>query len=1131
MLRKLLLVGLGLSAHVGAFALGLGEIKLDSALNEPLVAEIPISVTSRGELRGFEARVALNETFARYGLDRPIFLNSLNFHIRNDASGQPVLHVTSTRPIAEPFVTFLLEATWDSGRLLREYTVLLDPPVFNQQAIAAPVNVAQSVTAQRSTTSGQIAPNPAPAPAPGPEPRQVYRQPAISGQTYGPVQRNQNLWNISKSVQLNDVTINQMMIAIYRANPEAFMGNINLLKEGATLQIPDSESVRNLLRSDANSVVVAHNSDWRGGRVASSGNRVASTSGSVTRNTRLKLVAPDSSTAGAGSSDGSADLNAARDLLATELAENAELTSELDTVRAELEETRRLLNLKNADLAELQQSLAKDAATDASVEMAVPELVDEGVSDPVETEVTADVDTATETGVDTETAVTDPASLLETNKPAEKPVVVDTSADEGGSFFGFLKNGFLWAGLALLGILGTLFVMFRNRGEESVEPWDAIPVEEEDDVNMDLDASLDKVAQQTMAKDTANIGAREVEYFEDTGTFKPIDFNASETGQVPALGSVDDSAPFEDTLAGETGVKLDQSDAVSEADFHMAYGLYDQAAELVGKASEQEPERLDYKMKLLEIYFVWGNKDQFRSGAADAQEMISAHPGEWEKIMIMGKQICPDDDLFAGDASGDLMGDSVDLQLETANTDLGSLDFQAEDFGGADVFGGQDEGGNDVVDLDLGGALFASDDAPTATGADSNVLDFSFDEDVSIDDFDDAPTANTEDVKEKIELALASSLSGEDTEEMDLEKLGIDLDFGDVTSVSEGTSGEFAVHDVNAGLDDADEDFDQLFDGLGDEDDAPSAMIDADMISESITHDKLLDTSELKVEMEELLKDDSSGLMDRDQTARGVASLIPDEDLLDIATDNASDETGSFSAEIRSLASEELEIGEELAAASGPVDFGFDDDEDTVLQETLVAPDEFKDLMNDDEVDAVLSDSDEETVLASTLVANDSNKVDLAEPFGDPSQDTTAMPVFDPEEVNGEVEPTESVTFHGIFDEPESTQAMPKVDDFSQEVFPSPDGRTQEVQAIDLDVGETVDDSGDNTTMRVATSNLALPENADLAINEVGTKLDLARAYLDMGDPDGARGILDEVIQEGNDNQQADARALLDGLA
>lgn len=141
------------------------------------------------------------------------------------------------------------------------------------------------------------------------------------------------------------------------------------------------------------------------------------------------------------------------------------------------------------------------------------------------------------------------------------------------------------------------------------------------------------------------------------------------------------------------------------------------------------------------------------------------------------------------------------------------------------------------------------------------------------------------------------------------------------------------------------------------------------------------------------------------------------------------------------------------------------------------------------------------------------------------------MPVFDPEEVLQDPTSTaEAVTFHGIFDEAEGGGEPALVDEFSEDVFANPDGRTQEMQAMDLDVGETVDDSGDNTTMRVATSNLALPENAELAINEVGTKLDLARAYLDMGDPDGARGILEEVIQEGNDNQQADARALLDGI-
>ncbi|MEM7081298.1 MAG: FimV/HubP family polar landmark protein [Pseudomonadota bacterium] len=1124
MLRKILLVGLGLSAHASALALGLGEIQLDSALNQPLVAEIPINVASRDELRGFEARVALNDTFARYGLDRPVFLNSLRFRVTNNAAGQPVLAVTSTRPIAEPFVTFLLEATWDSGRLLREYTVLLDPPVFSEESVAAPVNTAQSVTSLPSN-GGRITSAPAPSPLPAPAP--VYRQPAITGQTYGPVQRNQNLWNISKSVQLDGVTINQMMVAIYRANPQAFLGNINLLKEGSTLQIPDAASVRNLLRSDANSVVVAHNADWQSGRVSGGGNRVAaSSSDSGTRNTRLKLVAPEGSEAGAGS--GSDALDATRELLNEEQAENARLSDELDSVRDELADAQRMISLKNSELAELQQSLGQTAdstSTDAVSDSAGAEPV-AAVDAPDDAESSVDAGPATDEVDETTAAVSDPTRLLDEPKPAAKPpVVVDTPSDEPSlmsSIMGVLTNWLFLIPLALLGILGTLYVMFRNRGEETVEPWDAIEADD-DDANLDLDASLDKIAQQTMAKDTANISAREVEYFEDTGTFKPIDFDSSDTGQVPAL-SADDAAPFEDTLAGETGVKLDQTDALSEADFHMAYGLYDQAAELVGKAAEQEPERVDLKMKLLEIFFVWGNKDEFQSHAAAAKDMLSAHAGEWEKIMIMGKQICPGEELFAGEASGDAMADDVDLQLMTASTDVAGIDFETDDFGGEDVFAEQPE---DAVDLDLGEALVAADDAPTAAGADSNALDFSFDEEgIS----DDSPTETQERVRAQIEEKLAETV-GEDTEEMDLDELGIDLDFGDVTSVSEGTSGEFAVHDVRANEQEAenDEDFDELFDGLGDEDDAPSSMIDANMIGEEQTHDKLLDTSELKVEMEELLKADTSGLMDNDETARGVEALS-DEDA-------PFEATGSFSAEIRSLASDELEIGEELAATSGSVDFGFgdaddDDDDETVLQEGL-SPDAFE--------TPVEADSDEETVIASTLVSDEG--LDLSEPFGDPSQDTTAMPVIDETilldgDVELEVEGEQSAgdadaeTFHGVFgDDNDGTQAMPAMDDFSEDVFPSPEGRTQEMRAMDLDVGETVDDSGDNTTMRVATSNLALPENADLAVNEVGTKLDLARAYLDMGDPDGARGILEEVIQEGNDNQQADAQALLDGLS
>src|SRR5581483_11582494 len=105
----------------------------------------------------------------------------------------------------------------------------------------------------------------------------------------------------------------------------------------------------------------------------------------------------------------------------------------------------------------------------------------------------------------------------------------------------------------------------------------------------------------------------------------------------------------DDTISSETAINLDQGDPLAEADFHMAYGLYDQAADLVRIAIQREPERRDLKLKLLEVFFVWGNKEQFLATARDlAESRAQAAPGEWEKIVIMGKQLAPEDPLFAG---------------------------------------------------------------------------------------------------------------------------------------------------------------------------------------------------------------------------------------------------------------------------------------------------------------------------------------------------------------------------------------------------------------------------------------------------------------------------------------------------
>ena len=118
-----------LAAPAGAWALGLGDIELQSALNQPFRAEIALSATT-DEMQGLRVTLAAPDTFDRYGLDRPGFLNGFEFRVVADRSGRNVVQITSRESIAEPFVTLLLEATWPRGRTLREYTVLLDPPVL-----------------------------------------------------------------------------------------------------------------------------------------------------------------------------------------------------------------------------------------------------------------------------------------------------------------------------------------------------------------------------------------------------------------------------------------------------------------------------------------------------------------------------------------------------------------------------------------------------------------------------------------------------------------------------------------------------------------------------------------------------------------------------------------------------------------------------------------------------------------------------------------------------------------------------------------------------------------------------------------------------------------------------------------
>ena len=255
-----------------SWALGLGEIHLKSALNEPMNAEIDLLAASPDELTALRATLASREAFARYGIDKPPFLSSLTFQAGKNKDGRDVLFVRSTDAIPEPFVTFLVEVNWARGRLMREYTVLLDPPVYtpgegpNSAAAVAPATTAapppRRAAADESTTQPvRSAPTPLPSAA------------AAASQTPGSIRvgRGDTLTKIARSLDhgaADSSQIDQTMIALYRANPEAFAGNINVLREGAVLRVPGAEQIAKLNQRAAASEVQRQMEAWRPARAA-----------------------------------------------------------------------------------------------------------------------------------------------------------------------------------------------------------------------------------------------------------------------------------------------------------------------------------------------------------------------------------------------------------------------------------------------------------------------------------------------------------------------------------------------------------------------------------------------------------------------------------------------------------------------------------------------------------------------------------------------------------------------------------------------------------------------------------------------------------------------------------------------
>src|ERR1700728_265296 len=370
--------------------------------------------------------------------------------------------------------------------------------------------------------------------------------------------------------------------------------------------------------------------------------------------------------------------------------------------------------------------------------------------------------------------------------PLPKPVVVKKPVPvaQSGSLIAWLEQKWWIPAAVILALLaGLAIASWRRRqasGGGSTGGGGDFPGLDSTDISEYRDPT---------ARVASSRGADDSFVVEESGEHRMPDFN--EPAQHYGETTADLKAP-DDTMSSESAVTLDQGDPLAEADFHMAYGLYDQAADLVRIALEREPDRRDLRLKLLEIYFVWGNKEAFLQAAKGLEATRDRAPaGEWEKIVIMGKQICPDDPLFATTAgSGRGAGALVDLNLEGGEN---RVDI--------DLFG-DPEGERSKLDHSLakeGDDTAATGESPAMHSASD--LDFTLDtpergadesptrempprDEPTVESelmgFTDAPTTESaalkaNDVRERLSSKLGS-FKPDQTAEVSIDDLGLDLD-------------------------------------------------------------------------------------------------------------------------------------------------------------------------------------------------------------------------------------------------------------------------------------------------------------------------------------------------------------------
>lgn len=626
---------------VDSWAVGLGRLSVQSNLGETLRAEIDITSLTPEEAANLKVHVASPDAYRAAGVDYNVVLPSTHAALLRRADGRPFLRLTSDKVVQEPFVDVILELSWSSGRLVREYTLLFDPPserVANGAQTPAPAVVTApvfSTPAPMATATPPAPPAPAAPMAPAPSAREAAapQKPVAKERVVKPaaeaaipasasasdtyvVRSGDTLTGIASRKRSAGVSLDQMLVALYRGNPQAFVGdNINRLKSGVVLGVPSAETAAAIDRAEARQLIVAQSADFGSFRqkLAAAAPQVQTDAATGKDEGKVQAKVLDAKDAQADAPD-KLTLSKAASAAAATSAE-----ARLSGDRAKQDAAARMAELsKNVeDLKKLSGAAAvvTDAPAPAAAPVSTAPELPVLTAAPAASDVASDVTQAAsqpEPAASTASAavVAEPASVAAPKPPAasQPDVPAAPAADDEPSFLSeLIENnlGMLMAGgAAVLALLG--FGVYRSRRPKT-------------------DAGETSFLESRLQPDSffGATGGQRIDTREAAGgAASSMNYSLS---QLDAIGDVD---------------------PVQEAEVYLAYGRDLQAEEILKEALRGTPDRMAIRMKLLEVYAKRRDTKGFEMLAKELYVLTNGEGEDWPQAQVLGLEIDPGNPLY-----------------------------------------------------------------------------------------------------------------------------------------------------------------------------------------------------------------------------------------------------------------------------------------------------------------------------------------------------------------------------------------------------------------------------------------------------------------------------------------------------